>query len=120
MAVVTREHVSRARRALVVVKVAHTVAWAFLGGSVLAIPVAGWLRRFDWGTALSVIIAIEIIVLALNGTRCPLTDVAARYTDERGPNFDIYLPIWLARHNKTIFGVLFVLGEAYFVWRWAH
>jgi len=25
--------------------------------------------------------------------------------------FDIYLPLWLARHNKTIFGSLFLAGE---------
>jgi hypothetical protein len=34
--------------------------------------------------------------------------VAARYTDDRRDNFDIYLPLWLARHNKLIFGWLFV------------
>ncbi len=31
-------------------------------------------------------------VLAANGGRCPLSDLAARYTDERASNFDIYLP----------------------------
>jgi hypothetical protein len=39
-------------------------------------------------------------VLWLNGWRCPLTDVAARYTDDRRANFDIYLPEWLARYNE--------------------
>jgi hypothetical protein len=29
--------------------------------------------------------------------RCPLTGIAARYTDDRRDNFDIYLPPWLAR-----------------------
>jgi hypothetical protein len=28
----------------------------------------------------------------------------------RRDNFDIYLPLWLARRNKAIFGALFVLG----------
>jgi hypothetical protein len=50
-------------------------------------------------------------VLALNGGRCPLTDLAAKFTDDRAPNFDIYLPSWVAEHNKVIFGVLFVAGE---------
>ena len=32
--------------------------------------------------------------------------MAARFTEERHDNFDIYLPLWLARHNMPIFGVL--------------
>src|SRR5687767_7925975 len=30
--------------------------------------------------------------------------------DERQPNFDIYLPVWLARWNKTIFGAILIGG----------
>ena len=44
--------------------------------------------------------------------------MAARHTDAREANFDIYLPEWLARHNKTIFGLLFALGLAYALARW--
>jgi hypothetical protein len=47
-----------------------------------------------------------------------LTDLAASFTDNRPDNFDIYLPMWLARHNKTIFGSLFVAGEVIVVWCW--
>jgi len=36
--------------------------------------------------------------------------VAARYTAERRANFDIYLPEWLARHNKVIFGTIYLVG----------
>ena len=58
------------------------------------------------------------MVLAVNGWRCPLTSVASRYTDERRDNFDIYLPNWLARHNKLIFGALYVAGVAFALARW--
>jgi hypothetical protein len=44
---------------------------------------------------------------------CPLTAVAARYTAERQDNFDIYLPLWLARYNKVLFGVLYAVGVVY-------
>ena len=47
-----------------------------------------------------------------------MTNVAAHYTEQRTPNFDIYLPVWLARYNKTIFGVLFVIGELFVLGRW--
>lgn len=50
--------------------------------------------------------------------QCSLTRVAGRYTDERRPNFDIFLPPWLARYNKVIFGVLYLVGIALTVARW--
>jgi hypothetical protein len=61
---------------------------------------------------------MECGVLALNRGRCPLTGLAARYTDDRADNFDIYLPAFIARHNKVIFGTLFVFGVAVLLWRW--
>jgi hypothetical protein len=61
-------------------------------------------------------VAVEVLVLAFNRWRCPLTDVAARHTSDRRDNFDIYLPEWLARHNKVIFGTLYVAGLAFLGW----
>ena len=103
---------------LTAIKLVHTVIWAILAASIVAVPVAGVLRRFGWAAVLTVVILIECGVLALNGGRCPLTDVAARFTDERADNFDIYLPNWLARHNKLIFGLLFVAGELVVLGYW--
>jgi hypothetical protein len=76
------------------------------------------MHRFDWAAILTAIILVECGVLALNRGRCPLTAVAARFTDERADNFDIYLPGWLARHNKAIFGTIFVANELIVLWRW--
>ncbi len=100
---------------LTAIKLIHTAAWAFFAGCIVAIPMAAALNRFRWAAVLSGLVLVECAVLAMNRGRCPLTDVAARYTDERRDNFDIYLPLWLARHNKTIFGTLFLLGEAYLI-----
>jgi hypothetical protein len=58
------------------------------------------------------------LILAVNKGRCPLTNLAGRYTRDRTDNFDIYLPLWLARHNKMIFGTLFLLGELFVIGRW--
>jgi hypothetical protein len=96
--------------ALRLVKVIHTVAWAFFSGCILAIPIAAWRADFAVAIMLAGMVLVECVVLAANGMRCPLTDVAARYTDDRRDNFDIYLPVWLARNNKRIFGWLFVAG----------
>jgi len=103
---------------LTAIKLLHTVIWAFLAGTILALPVTGVFRRFRWAAIITVIVLLECGVLAVNGGRCPLSDWAARFTVDRGSNFDIYLPSWLARHNKVVFGVLFVAGELVVVGYW--
>jgi len=100
------------------IKVLHTVIWAIMAASILALPSAAWFGQFRWAFGLTLLVVSECLVLAVNHGRCPLTDVAARYTHERADNFDIYLPVWLARHNKSIFGFLFVVGELVLIWRW--
>ena len=100
------------------IKLAHTVIWAILAGCIVALPFAGIWRLFPLAAFLTAVVLAECVVLAYNGSRCPLTDLAARYTTDRADNFDIYLPLWLARYNKAIFGVLFVIGEMVVLWRW--
>jgi len=111
-------HVSRRINPLVAVKLLHTAVWALLAGCILALPITAVMHRFDRAVILTAIILAECAVLALNSGRCPLTDVAARCTDKRADNFDIYLPNWLARHNKAIFGTIFVANELIVLWRW--
>jgi polyferredoxin len=101
-----------------IVKIAHTLVWAVFAGSILAIPAYTFQGRWGVSAALVGFVLIEIAVLAFNGMRCPLTDMAARYTEDRRDNFDIYLPIWLARHNKLIFGTLFAMGMLYTLIAW--
>ncbi len=103
---------------LVLIKLAHTVIWAVMAGAIFAIPVAALTRRFRLAAWLSALVLLECAVLVINGGRCPLTDLADRFTAERAANFDIYLPQWLARNNKQIFGTLFVMGEVVLAWRW--
>lgn len=92
------------------IKLLHTAVWALFAGSIVLIPVAAWLQQWRLAFILIGLVSLECLVLALNRMMCPLTDVAARYTDNRKANFDIYLPLWLARYNKHIFGPLFVGG----------
>ncbi|HEY2013401.1 MAG TPA: hypothetical protein VGH38_07865 [Bryobacteraceae bacterium] len=105
-------------RVLKRIKLLHTVVWFFFAGCIVAIPLAGAWRQYSWAAALSGAVLVECAVLAVNRGRCPLTDVAGRYTEERADNFDIYLPVWLARYNKAIFGTLFVAGEVFVLARW--
>lgn len=92
------------------VKAVHTLAWTFFVTCIVAIPVLAWQGRFSAALVVIGVVAIEVVVIVMNGWRCPLTAVAARYTDDRRANFDIYLPEWVARYNKEIFGPLFGVG----------
>ncbi len=92
------------------IKILHTVVWALFAGCIVALPYFALRGDFRMAWVLVGIVTVEIVVLLVNRFRCPLTDVAARYTDDRRDNFDIYLPEWLARHNKRIFGSLFAFG----------
>lgn len=88
-----------------------------IAACILAIPAFAWVGMFSAVRWLTGIVLVEVFILVLNGWRCPLTSLAARYTEDRRDNFDIYLPLWLARYNKLIFGTLFVAGEAIVVLR---
>lgn len=87
---------SQRPRALVAIKAIHSIALTAWAGIVL----------------------VEVLVLTRNAWACPLTAVAVRYTEDRRPNFDIFLPEWVARYNKEIFGTLYVLGVAFALLSW--
>lgn len=105
-------------RALRLIRTIHTVAWAVFAGAIVAVPIATWSGDLEAAGWLSGLVWIEVAILAANRMRCPLTGVAERYTDDRSDAFDIYLPGWLARHNKAIFGTLFAMAELFLLWRW--
>jgi len=86
-----------ARKALRRIKLLHTLVWAFFASCIVAIPVAAAAGAIPLALGLAAVVGIEVAVLLLNGFKCPLTGVAARYTPDRQDNFDIYLPLWLAR-----------------------
>ena len=82
---------------LTTITVAHTVVWGIFVACIVAIWVFAWSGTLLYATLSIGIVLIEVVVLVLNGLHCPLTPIAARYTDDRRANFDIYLPEWLAR-----------------------
>ena len=101
------------------IKILHTLIWVFFAGCVFAIPIFAWVGKYAHAITLIGIVFIEVLVLLINGWRCPLTGIAARYTDDRHDNFDIYLPEWIARYNKLIFGTIYAAGVLLTIIRWA-
>ena len=104
--------------ALRTIKLVHTLIWAFFAGCILAIPLLVHAGKLFIASALVAVVALEVLIIAVNRGRCPLTDVAARHTTDRQDNFDIYLPVWLARYNKLIFGALYLAGVTYTFLQW--
>lgn len=103
---------------LVAVRILHTLVWAFMVACIAGIYLFAAAGRFGWALASAAVVLGEVVVLVLNRMRCPLTPVAARFTEDRRPNFDIYLPEWLAKYNTEIFGTVYVLGLAYAAVLW--
>jgi riboflavin transporter FmnP len=101
------------------IKVAHTIVWGFFVACIVAVWVFAWSGKLLCAALSIGIVLIEVVVLVLNGLHCPLTAIAARYTDDRRANFDIYLPEWLARLTKVIFGGLYAGGIILTLARWA-
>ena len=101
------------------IKILHTIVWAFFAGCIVAIPVLAFMRLYSEAAALVGVVLIEVLILVANRMKCPLTGVAARYTEDRSDNFDIYLPLWVARYNKLIFGLLFSGGTLLTLALWA-
>jgi hypothetical protein len=52
---------------------------------------------------------LEGITLFIFKFFCPLTIMARKYSGSTKANFDIYLPNWLAKHNKLIYTTLLVI-----------
>lgn len=105
---------------LTLIKTAHTMVWAFFAGCIVAMPLASWRGKHRAAGLLAASVFVEVMILALNQRRCPLTSMAAKYTDDRSDNFDIYLPAWLARHNQLIFGGLYFAGLIFSGTQWVH
>lgn len=96
---------------ITIIKLIHTSIWLIMAFAVFYIVYAGVMNVFNLTVLASIVlIVLETIVLLIYKWRCPLTPIAEKYTLDRNDNFDIYLPNWLARYNKIIFGTLFVIG----------
>jgi len=100
-----------ARTSLSLIKLLHTAIWVMFSACVIYVVIAGIVGISGITVRVAAaLILMETGILLFNRWSCPLTGLARRYTDDRRDNFDIFLPEWMARHNKTICGLLFTLG----------
>lgn len=103
---------------LLFIKTFHTLIWALFVTVIFLILYSGvtdTVNSYTW-IGIGLIIG-EGLVLLLFRMSCPLTVLARKYSDSQKDNFDIFLPNWLARHNKVIFTSIFVAGLILVVYR---
>lgn len=96
---------------LTLVKIIHTVVWVVMVCVITFVLWSGLTKNvtvYSWG-AVAIVLLEGLILLIFKG-HCPLTDIARKYSASTKANFDIFLPEWLARHNKLIFTTIFVIG----------
>ena len=96
---------------LTAIKLLHTVIWAIFVSFIFYIlysGISGNITTFTWAAIIAII--AEGIILMIFKLYCPLTLIARKYSDSEKDNFDIYLPNWLAKHNKTIFTAIYLIG----------
>jgi hypothetical protein len=77
--------------------------------------ITGNITIYSWLAVLT-IVAEGLVLLMFKGS-CPLTVVAKRYSNSTKDNFDIFLPNWLAKYNKTIFTSLYIVGLLLMLYR---
>jgi hypothetical protein len=93
------------------IKLIHTIIWLFFVVVIFYVVysgITGNITTFTW-IGIGLVIG-EGLVLLLFKLFCPLTLIARKYSDSQMDNFDIFLPNWLARHNKLIFTSIFLVG----------
>lgn len=110
----------KASTKLVWVKLLHTLIWLFFNVVIFYLLYAVIANRIDFWVWLCIgLVLLEGVVLLVFKWVCPLTLVARKYSDSQKENFDIYLPNWLAKHNKMIYTAIVLVALAILVYRLA-
>ena len=105
-------------RKLFLVKLLHTLIWIFFNVVIFYLLYAVVVNRIDvWVWICLAAILGEALVLVLFKTVCPVTIVARRYSDSKAENFDIFLPLWLAKYNKEIYTVIVLISVILLAYR---
>ncbi len=103
---------------LTIVKTIHTLIWVFFNIVIFYMLYAVIANKIDTLVWIGIgIIILEGIVLMIFSKMCPLTVIARKYSDSEKANFDIYLPHWLAKHNKLIYTSIFIFTIGILIFR---
>lgn len=100
------------------IKFIHTIIWlfyVFIIGYILYASVSN-IINFYLFIAIGFVV-LEGIILLIFKWKCPLTVLGYKYSDNHEVGFDIFLPKWLAKNNKSIFSSIFAIGVIITIYR---
>ena len=93
------------------IKLIHTVIWVFFVAVIFYVLYSGITNDVTSYTWIAIALVIgEGLTLLIFKMLCPLTLIARKYSNSEKDNFDIFLPNWLAKHNKLIFTSIYIVG----------
>ena len=103
---------------LFTIKLIHTAIWVFFVAIIFYVLYSGIANDVTIYTWIAIVLVIgEGLSLLIFKMFCPLTLIARKYSNSEKDNFDIFLPNWLAKHNKLIFTSIFVAGVIIVIYR---
>ena len=103
---------------LIRIRILHTAIWIFFNVVIFYLLYAVIADKIDkWVWICLGFIVLEGMVLAVFKKICPVTIMARKYSDSQEPNFDIYLPKWLAKYNKEIYTAIVLLAVVILIFR---
>jgi hypothetical protein len=96
---------------LTLIKILHTAIWIFFNVVIFYLLYAVIANKIDkWVWICIGLILLEGLTLLVFKSICPVTILARKYSDSQQPNFDIYLPNWLAKYNKEIYTAIVLIA----------
>tara|TARA_R110002073_G_scaffold13377_4_gene57168 strand:+ start:6509 stop:6847 length:339 start_codon:yes stop_codon:yes gene_type:complete len=105
-------------RQLLVIKSIHTIIWLFFNVVIFYLLYAVIINKIDkWVWICVGLVLLEGLVLLIFKWFCPLTVIARKYSNSTKDNFDIFLPNWLAKHNKLIYTSIFISSLVILLYR---
>ena len=106
------------RNKLVVIKAVHTIVWLFFNVVIFYMAYAVLINRiYKWFWICLTLVLLETVILLVFKRICPITIIARKYATSNNANFDIYLPNWLARHNKEIYSSIVLITVLILLYR---
>ena len=103
---------------LLIIKLLHTIIWAFFVAIIFYVLYSGIADKVNVYTWIGIALVFgEGLTLLIFKMFCPLTLIARKYSDSEKDNFDIFLPNWLAKHNKVIFTSIFIVAVIIVLYR---
>jgi hypothetical protein len=109
---------SAQNKKLILIKVVHTLIWIFFNVVIFYLLYAVIINKIDKRVWICLALVFsEMVVLVIFKRSCPVTLIARRYSNATNANFDIYLPEWLARYNKTIYSLIMAIVLIILVYR---